>query len=403
MTLSKIDNFAICREIAQNPCFAVYEAVDEKNGGKVHLRVLSERYRDDRHTVEHFKETPRVFRYMDTSHVYRVLDYRKTDDQHYLVSEAVDFDPLEAIVQAEHLPQVTELAEVFIHIAKALQKGHLSGQFHGFLNPGNIYLNAQTEVKIDDFGFSWMVPELTAAESETARYLARYIAPDFHNPEVTVDGRADIYSLGIILYEILSGAPPFDGTTVAEIQNKHRTEKLPVVTVKNVSHLAQLGDILKRCLRKDPEGRFHNLKEFIRAFEDLKAASLHTEHSGLLNTNGVKTGESGKQKSSDGGRGRRTLKFVLFALLIIVLSALGGILYLQFNSPPASEQRSAESSGDENSPTVQKAAMGLPPRADSVFADGQKTVDPDSSRKTLSSPGEDGKNRTKRQSDKAGL
>ena len=272
MKISEIENFRILKKVSENGCYAIYDAIDEHSGDHVYLRVLSPQLNEDEQVIEKFKASARIFNDTEIPNVYSALNYGQAADLHYVVSEPVDYDPLDAIIEDEFSLHIPELADVFIHLAKTLRNAHLQGQIHGFLNPNNIYINAEGDIKIDEFGLSWMIPTLLATECESSRFLAHYIAPDFYDQseEEKPDGRADIYSMGIILYHILSGSSPFTGDNLTNIKNGHLNEKRPLVELKNLPYLADLNAILIKCLHKDKSKRFLNCREFIQALERLK-------------------------------------------------------------------------------------------------------------------------------------
>ncbi len=271
MKTPEIENFRIRKKVSQNVCYAIYDAIDEHSGDRIYLRVLSPQLNEDEKVIEKFKASARIFNDTEIPNVYSALNYGQAADLHYVVSEPVDYEPLDAIIENEFSLNIPELANVFIQLAKILRNAHLQGQIHGFLNPNNIYLNAKGDVKIDEFGLSWMIPTMLSTECKSSRFLAQYIAPDFYDhPKDKPDGRADIYSVGIILYQILSGYPPFSGDNLTNIKKSHLREKLSLVELKKLPYLADLNAILIKCLHKDKNKRFLNCREFIHSFERLK-------------------------------------------------------------------------------------------------------------------------------------
>ena len=167
-----------------------------------------------------------------------------------------------------------DLNRIFSNIAKALNYAHRRGVVHGFLNPKNVYIDSNSEIKISDLGLNWYIPELLKSGSKEAINLAKYIAPEYYSNFEQADGRGDIYSLGIMLYEFLTGSTPFKQNDIAAIKKRHLAGKIPPIDYVDLELPEEFKELLDQSINKHADKRFQNANEFVQAFEDLTEKNL---------------------------------------------------------------------------------------------------------------------------------
>ncbi len=244
----------------------------------VAVKILRHSYVDDPRLLERFELEARAVAKLRHPNIVQVFDFDTVDDQPYLVMEYISGPSLSKYLSALHarngrleLPLVDRLLN---GVASALQYAHESGVVHRDVKPGNILLTSRSlqiipgetmpldfEPVLTDFG---LVRFLDSARQTTVGQTAG--TPAYISPEqamgITTDGRTDIYSLGIVLYEMLSGKVPFDGETTMSVLLKHLNEAPPPIPGLSPNRQA----VLDRALAKNADDRFQEPREFAAAF-----------------------------------------------------------------------------------------------------------------------------------------
>ena len=272
MNFPQFDKFEINRQLSHRLCFTVYEARDRRSGKMVELKVLDSELSNDESNVINFLSSARIIKHLDHPNIFRVLDLGNDpkESHYYIAGEFNDLRPLRELILDTFSLSLEDLIEMFLVIGKTLRYAHLHGLVHGFLSPDSIFVKKDGTIKIDDFGFNWFIPNILQSNEDHALTLARYIPPEYYKNADNVDGRADIYSLGLILYELLQGKHPFGGNTVSAIQSQHLSSALEPVDLAALQLPTELDAIISTSVNKNRELRFQNLKECLKTFEDIK-------------------------------------------------------------------------------------------------------------------------------------
>jgi len=235
----------------------VYLAEDETLGRRVAIKVVSERVAGDASSRQRFLREARAMATVEHPNVVRVYSFGEADRQAYIVMEYVEGETLADRMRREgHLGVDTTLRIVdqVVEGLGAAWAGHL---VHRDIKPSNILLDTKSRVRVVDFGLAKPID----IGSDTGLTQAGSIlgTPYYVSPEqargVPVDLRSDVYSLGIVLYEMLVGARPFDGTTPMDVVAKHIHEPLPSVTEKRPEIPAELARLVATMSAKDPAAR----------------------------------------------------------------------------------------------------------------------------------------------------
>ena len=246
---------------------------------EVVVKILRSNYEDNSVALERFQREARVVAKLRHPNIVQVFDFDTIDDQPYLVMEYIPGPSLSKYLHVLHgkmgqlgLPLISQL---LTGVAKALQYAHERGVIHRDVKPGNILLISHSsqiipgeplpmdfEPVLTDFG---LVRLLSSHQQTTVGRIAgtpAYMSPEQARGEET-DARTDIYSLGIVLYELLAGHVPFDGESTMSLLLKHVNE--PPAPVSGLS--APLQNVLDIALSKNPDDRFQTPKEFAAAFQ----------------------------------------------------------------------------------------------------------------------------------------
>ncbi len=236
---------------------AVYRAHDVLEERDVALKVLHPTGDDDQNRNERFKREIEVLSKIQHAAVPRILGWGARDNQPYFVSELVEGHDLKLDIQRRGLWAPAEAAALAATVADALAAAHAVGIVHRDVKPGNIMIGEDDSVSLLDFGLARGVGIDMISLTRTGMIVG---TPGYMSPEqfegIDVDERTDIYSLGIVLFELLTARLPFMAKTPIGVALKHRTEPPPPPRTLHPDIPAWLERVVLRCLEKDPALRF---------------------------------------------------------------------------------------------------------------------------------------------------
>ncbi len=248
----------------------VYRGVDEKTGNAIAVKVLKEEFLDNEELVRRFKNESKAISILDHPNIVKVYDVSVTDRLQYIVMEYVD-----GITLKEYLKQRggaltwKETVHFATQVLRALQHAHSKGIIHRDVKPQNIMLLADGSIKMMDFGIARFSRAQSQTVSDKAIGSVHYISPEQAKGDKT-DARTDIYSVGVMLYEMLSGKLPFDGdgaVSIAIMQISDKAKPLSQVAPNVPQGLCQ---ITEKAMEKEPEKRYQSAREMLEAIEEFK-------------------------------------------------------------------------------------------------------------------------------------
>lgn len=276
MDFPEFQKFEIKQKVIQRLCFTLYDAIDRRTEKHVSLKVLDPKFKNHEHQVMNFLNGARIIKHLNHPNICRVFDLGSDarEGHYYIATETLAQETLRALILEEFSLSISDLVEIFSVIGKALRYAHLHGLVHGFLNPDCIYVKPDGAVKIEDFGFSWHIPNLVQENTEESRQFARYMAPECFIDIEKIDGRGDIYSLGLILHELLTGKHPVQSETVSAIRTQHLDGRIIELDLSKSNLPIELESIVKTSTARNVEARYQNLKEYVQALESLKKSAL---------------------------------------------------------------------------------------------------------------------------------
>ena len=298
----------------------VYRGVDEKTGNAIAVKVLKEEFLDNEELVRRFKNESKAISILSHPNIVKVYDVSVTDRLQYIVMEYVD-----GITLKEYLKQrggaLTWKETVYFatQVLGALQHAHAKGIIHRDVKPQNIMLLADGSIKMMDFGIARFSRAQSQTVSDKAIGSVHYISPEQAKGDRT-DARTDIYSVGVMLYEMLSGRLPFDGdgaVSIAIMQISDKPKPLAQVAPNVPEGLRQ---ITEKAMEKDPAKRYQSAQEMLDAIEAFKrnpSARFEYEYRNMRdnpekninrvvsNAKGaVRTGEARRAGTANPGRSR---------------------------------------------------------------------------------------------------
>ena len=274
LAVQRIGRYVIEKELAQGTTGKIYKAWDPKLDRIVVLKTVQYGLSTSPPEIAALKE--RIYRearaIAKLSHPNIVIVY-DVDDQpefSYLVMEYLEGRDLKQVLEHEHRLECGRALEIAAQVCDAMEYAHRAGVFHRDLKPSNIMLLGKDEVKVMDFGIAKIGNYLSLTQTGRVLGTPSYMAPEQIEGYAT-DGRADLFSLGVVLYELLVGKRPFIADSLAALAYKivHKTHIPP--SLVNVELPMALDEALNRALAKKPEERYQNATELRAALLEVKA------------------------------------------------------------------------------------------------------------------------------------
>ncbi len=261
----------------------VYLAEDMKLGRKVAIKILSEEYTTNRDRLQRFEQEASAASALNHPNILTIHEVGVDNDRHYIATEFIDGLTLRKKIAGNPL-EIREVLDVAVQVASALEEAHSAGIIHRDIKPDNIMVRRNGYVKVLDFGLAKLTESSTDRTPSDAEAATRVLVQTdagvvmgtshYMSPEQArgkpVDGRSDIWSLGVVIYEMVAGKQPFEGETSTDVIVAI-TQKEPISLLRFVPTLpAELDWIVTKALRKDREERYQTIKELLTDLRKLK-------------------------------------------------------------------------------------------------------------------------------------
>jgi eukaryotic-like serine/threonine-protein kinase len=256
----------------------VYRAHDRLLERTVALKLLHDRYSDDSEYVERFRREARAAARLSHPNIVTVIDRGEQDGRQFIVFEHIDGDNLKQVVEKSGPLPIGQALELVLQIGRALSFAHEHGLVHRDVKPQNVLLNGDGRAKVTDFGIARTVDVEGVTLTGVVLGTSHYISPEQASGE-RVDAESDVYSLGAVLYELLTGDVPFPGDNFVTVAMRHLREPAPSVLEKRPEVSLRVASAVERALEKDPAARFGSMAEFVdelqACLDQLGAAGEH--------------------------------------------------------------------------------------------------------------------------------
>jgi serine/threonine protein kinase len=250
----------------------VYRAHDRDQKRDVALKILRPAFADDPALVARFQREADAIASIDHPNVVKVLGHGSADGSHYIAMELVEGPTLQELIRARGRLSEDDARYLGEQIAAGLAAAHERGVIHRDLKPANILIDASGTAKVSDFGIAHLASMTQLTRTGEILGTPRYLAPEQISGKV--DARTDLYALGLVLYELVSGAPPFDGETAFEIARKQLRQRPRALRDAAPGVSRGFETIALRALQKDPAKRFPTAAAMCEALRPPVAAPV---------------------------------------------------------------------------------------------------------------------------------
>jgi serine/threonine-protein kinase len=262
--------YRIVRKLGSGGMADVYMAEDQQLGRRVALKVLHRRFAEDEQFVERFRREASSAAGLSHPNVVAIFDRGEWDGTYYISMELVEGRTLKEIVREKGPAPPEAAVDLTLQILRAARYAHKHGVVHRDIKPHNVLIDQDGRVRVTDFGIA-RAGTSDITETGSVMGTAQYLSPEQAQGR-PVDERADLYAIGIVLYELLTGQVPFDAEQPVTVALKQVSE-LPVPPAELVPAIPPAIDaVVMRALEKDPDRRYQSADEFIAALEDARAA-----------------------------------------------------------------------------------------------------------------------------------
>ena len=260
------NRYEIIRLIGVGGMSEVYKAKCHKLNRYVAIKILKEEFGKDANFVKKFNIEAQAAASLSHPNIVNIYDVVNENNMHFIVMELIEGITLKDYIASKGMLDIKEAINIALQVAKGLECAHERNIVHRDVKPQNIIISVDGTVKVADFG----IAKATTEETINAFALGsvHYISPEQAKGAYT-DIRSDIYSLGVSLYEMISGRVPFNGENAVAVALAHVEEVVTPPSIYNSKISPELETIVLKCMQKSPDRRYQNLKELIRELQNL--------------------------------------------------------------------------------------------------------------------------------------
>jgi serine/threonine-protein kinase len=261
------DRYEVEELVGTGGMSSVFRAHDRLLDRKVALKVLHPQFSEDADYIERFRREARAVAALSHPNIVTVIDRGEHGNRQFIVFEYIDGENLKALIQRRGPAPVTTALELALQIARGLSFAHQQGLVHRDVKPQNVLLNGDGQAKVTDFGIARSL-DVQHGMTQTGTVLGTsdYIAPEQAQGQ-RVDEHTDVYSLGVVLYEMLKNEVPFPGENFVAVAMRHINEAPPAIRDTRPDVTPRLEAAVQRAMAKRPEDRFQTMADFCRELE----------------------------------------------------------------------------------------------------------------------------------------
>ncbi len=267
LTGRNLGGYRILRKLGQGGMAVVYKAHEESLSRVVALKVIAQHLSNDAQFIERFKREAQAAAQLSHPSIVQIYAIGEDDGVHYFSMEYIKGLSLAEIIEQEGFLTAGRALPIIEQAAEALAVAHEAGIVHRDIKPANIMLDSAGRVKVADFGIAQMATQSRMTQSGMLVGTPEYISPEQCRNE-QLDGRSDIYALGVTLYQLLSGRTPFDADTPAALVFQIIDGPIPSVGSLNPTIPPDVQDLVAKMMHTDRKQRFQSAEDLIHALKD---------------------------------------------------------------------------------------------------------------------------------------
>ncbi|HEV8303909.1 MAG TPA: protein kinase [Gemmatimonadales bacterium] len=379
--------YEILQELGRGGMAIVFKAKEKELDRDVAIKVLPFSLAFDKEFVERFQREARTSAKLEHPNIIPIYRVGKSGRVIYFIMKFLRGKPLSSVLTARGPLPPAEIRRILAEVARALAYAHKSGIVHRDIKPDNIMFDEHGHAVVTDFGIAKAATGGKLTGTGMSIGTPHYMSPEQAKAQA-LDGRSDIYSLGVVAYQCLTGNVPFDGEDSFSIGYKHIMEELPTPPIDSHDK-RQLFEIIRKMMAKVPEQRFQNADELIQVLEGGRSVSFTTDATvAMPSLAGVRLSAApttplpratGTRPPAIGGEHRRSVAAALVVWLVIVGAVFGGGGFYAYRQgwlfasagppPPRSTADSAKGSDTTAAPDTTKRADSTLAAADSTRRD----------------------------------
>jgi eukaryotic-like serine/threonine-protein kinase len=324
-------------ELGRGGMATVFKGTDTVLGRPVAVKVLSPQYSGDANFVTRFRREAQAAASLNHPNLVSVYDTGTDDGVHFIVMEYVEAKTLADYLAGGGRIMPERSIEIAEAVCDALSVAHAHGIIHRDIKPANVMITSKGDVKVTDFGIARVITGAdTLAQTAAVLGTASYLSPEQAQSQ-PVDQRSDIYSLGVALYEMVTGRPPFSGDSPVMVASKHVLEQPSPPSKLNRDVSPELEAVIMKAMAKNPDNRYQDAEEMkadlerARLGQGVQATPLLPESARTqrIAPAGPPTAVLPPAAPEDGGRRRWWIPALI---ILLILAVLGGGLYLLASS-----------------------------------------------------------------------
>jgi serine/threonine protein kinase len=305
---STISHYKVLEKLGEGGMGVVYKAQDLELDRFVAIKALPERLVEHDTEQQRFIQEAKAASALNHPHVCTIYDFLKVEGKQYIVMEYVDGRTLRDVLRSGVPDQATAISYA-VQIGEALEEAHAHSIVHRDIKPENLMVNSKNQIKVMDFGLAKLKGALKLTRTSSTVGTLSYMAPEQIEGK-EVDARSDIFSFGIVLYEMLSGHIPFRGEHEASLMYSILNEEPAPIEQYRPDVPQDLRHILDRALEKDPEERYQSLHEMLIELRRLKKVSTRV----------VRPSEGSSASTREGRMPARRFRMPLIAVSAVLLA-----------------------------------------------------------------------------------
>lgn len=261
--------YELLEKVGEGGMSEVYKARCNKLNRNVAVKILKSQFADNEEISQKFKREATAIANLSDANIVNVLDVGNQDNIDYIVMEYINGKTLKELINFKGKLSFNTTISIALQIAKALECAHKNNIIHRDIKPQNILVTESGEIKVTDFGIAKSVDSQTIINTTSVIGSAHYLSPEQAKGSYT-DFRSDIYSFGIVLYEMVTGVLPFEGDSPVSVALKHLQEKpIPPKNI-NTSIPDSLNKLILKAMEKETINRYQNIKEMIQDLNKIK-------------------------------------------------------------------------------------------------------------------------------------